>query len=223
MDGGIWSIDNNFDIFGGNVSYSGNIVIRNIKSINGSFIFNQINNNKFFNQIFDVRNISGLSNASGIINSSGIDKKEFLNILDIKSQFISSNVNIKNFGISDIQKSLLLARRNGNKNINVNNLIFKKSAITNFKEVRGSFEIESASKTNKFIANASAPGLNSVTNGSVDLSNNSFKGITNAIFITGTARQQVPINIAIGHNGSLSNLKHNPNLLQINQYLQKLP
>ncbi len=223
LDGGVWSIKNGgLDVFGGKMDYNGDIVLRNIKSVNGSFVLSKINNYKFLNQLFGVRNITGMSNVSGVINSSGVNKKEFIDILDIKSQFVSANVNVKGFGISDLQRSLLSARRSGHKNIDSNSILLNNNTVSNFSEIKGSFDIGSSRAINKLIANASNVGTNSVTSGSIDLSKKSFEGVTNAIFITGTTDNQIPLNIAIGHRGPFSNLQNSANLSQVEQYLDSL-
>ena len=149
-------------------------------------------------------------------------RKEFIDILDIKSQFVSANVNVKGFGISDLQKSLLSARRSGNKNIDSNSILLNNNTVSNFSEIKGSLDIGSSRAINKLIANASNVGINSVTSGSIDLSKKSFEGVTNAIFITGTTDNQIPLNIAIGHRGPFSNLQNSANLSQVEQYLDSL-
>ncbi len=219
---GVWSIkDGSLKVYDGDFKYNGDIVLRKVKSLNGSFTYTQVDNRKFLKDVIGLNTIGGVSNVSGIFNAHGINSGNFVRSLDTKLQFIGANVKVSKFGLSELLKRMLLVSYSKIKITNPEVILFNKKYHTTFKNVKGSLELSPVRAINKLKISADSSGINAITTGSVDLDTKSFSGLSKIIFLTGTRQNKVPINIAISHKGKFSKLNKNANLEQVKQYLQR--
>ena len=81
------------------------------------------------------------------------------------------------------------------------------------------YSVFSNGKEGKLRINVSAPAVNGIISGSVNLVTNSADVLFNAIFLTGTRQKQTPINIATNLKGNISALSQSTNMDQARQYL----
>lgn len=220
VDDGVWNIkDGVFKIYNGDFKYNGEIVLRSVKSINGSFIIANINNNPLLTDLLDFKTIGGVSNISGIFNAHGEDLKSFVQSIESKLQFVSANVGVEGFGMSELLKRMLMISYSKADLSDPGSILFNDDYNTSFNEVKGIIELSPSKNLNQIKIVASSLGVNNVTNGSIDLYDQSFNGLSQIIFLTGTRAKQTPIKIAISHKGKFLGLGQAPNLDQVNQYI----
>ena len=99
---------------------------------------------------------------------------------------------------------------------------FSSNAKTIFKQASGGITIDK-SRDNKFKIDISAPAINGIFTGQLNIIESKISGLANIIFLTGDRKKQVPINIATNITGSLNNISQNTNLDQAKQYLGIMP
>ncbi|MDA7705523.1 AsmA family protein [Rickettsiales bacterium] len=205
-------------IFGGQIDIVGDLVLGKQKRFSNSFKLLNIENQKFFNNLFNIKNIDSKSNITGLITSYGQNRGEFLKNLNLQSNFNSSSVTMKKFGIGD-----LLRRMNKNPTSieDIQKITFSDSAKTFFKTITGNINIKPNNKKKDFYISTESLGLNSVANGQIDLKNNKINMGYNAVMIVvNSARKAIPLRFAINAAGPIDNLSLSPNFSQIKQYLK---
>lgn len=207
----------NLKAYNGTATYKGSLVLKNIKTINGSLELLGIDNFYFLSDIFEIYNINGISNISAVVNASGADKAEFTNDINAKVKFISANVNIKGFGIYDLAAKMAQPQKYKDELIQPLKILYNPNSQTSFKDVAGGAEFKMGGK-NVFNIKVSTSGINGVVFGKFD-NKNYLNGSGNFIFISGNRQKQIPINLAINFTGVGGDINKNTNLNQVEQYL----
>lgn len=208
----------NAEIFGGNIEISGDIVFDKSKRLSNSFKLSSIENDQFLDFLFDIDNIDSRSNITGIMTSFGQNKSEFIENLNLQSQFNSIAVNVKKFGIGDLLKKI---NKKPKSITNVEDIVFSDSAKTFLKEITGNLDIKPNNKKKDFYISTKSLGLNSVINGKINLEKSKINMSYNAVMmVLGPKRKPLPLRFALNASGKIDNLKLSPNFSQIEQYLK---
>lgn len=223
LKNGVWDVkDSSVDIYGGNISYNGQILFDKAKSVALSFSALDIDNKEMLGGMFNLNSIGGSLNSSGAISSDGSNYQEFIQSIRARLKFIAGNVNVAGLGLNELARRMSLANY---YKVNLGRpeyILFNKNYNTVFKDVAGSFQIDPVKNLNELIINSSYPGVNSVVTGSVNLLEKSFSGKADTIFLVGTRKKQEPINIAVNYGGKIGNLRANANLEQVAVYAKKM-
>jgi AsmA family len=214
--------DAGFDLYNGNLKYTGNVILKSSKAFNGTFTLTNIDNRNFLDDLLGINNVTGLSNISGVVAVVGKNRDEFYKNLDMQLKFVSGNILVKGFGIDDLLKKMLAPYQYKAELHNPLNILFGQNNKSYFREISGKLDIRRNNRDNKLRIETTSTGINSVTTGSVDLANNIFNGSSNFIFLTGSRQRQIPINIAINYNGKFGNIASTANIDQVNQYLKSV-
>jgi hypothetical protein len=208
----------NANIFNGNIEISGDIVFGKSKRLSNSFILSSIENEQLLDFLFDIDNIDSRSNITGVITSFGQNKSEFIENLNLQSQFNSLAINIHKFGIGDLLRKL---NKTPKSITNIEDVVFSNSAKTFLKEVTGNLDIKPNNKKKDFYISTKSLGLNSVINGKINLGKSKINMSYNAVMmVLGPKRKQFPLRFALNASGKIDNLKLSPNFSQIKQYLK---
>ena len=206
------------NIFNGKINVKGDIVLNKQKRLNNSFQLIEVENQKLFNNLFNIKNIDSKSNISGIISSYASNRNEFYNNMNLEAKFVSSGVVIKNFGIGDL---LIKMNKSPQSIRSVEDVVFSNSAQTIFKKIDGSINIKPNNTKRELYISTESIGLNAITSGNIDLKNNKINIGHNAVMIVVTPdKKTLPIRFALNALGSIDNLSLSPNFSQINQYLK---
>jgi hypothetical protein len=208
----------NANIFNGNIEISGDIVFGKSKRLSNSFILSSIENERLLDFLFDIDNIDSRSNITGVITSFGQNKSEFIENLNLQSQFNSLAINIHKFGIGDLLRKL---NKTPKSITNIEDVVFSNSAKTFLKEVTGNLDIKPNNKKKDFYISTKSLGLNSVINGKINLGKSKINMSYNAVMmVLGPKRKPFPLRFALNASGKINNLKLSPNFSQIKQYLK---
>jgi len=208
----------NANIFNGNIEISGDIVFGKSKRLSNSFILSSIENEQLLDFLFDIDNIDSQSNITGVITSFGQNKSEFIENLNLQSQFNSLAINIHKFGIGDLLRKL---NKTPKSITNIEDVVFSNSAKTFLKEVTGNLDIKPNNKKKDFYISTKSLGLNSVINGKINLGKSKINMSYNAVMmVLGPKRKPFPLRFALNASGKIDNLKLSPNFSQIKQYLK---
>lgn len=97
-------------------------------------------------------------------------------------------------------------------------LLFNPEAKTIFKQASGTIQINGG-KDGKVRINISAPAMNGILSGTFSTEDRVIDLLFNAIFLTGDATKQTPINIATNLRGKTDNILQSTNIDQVRQYL----
>ena len=205
------------EIFGGKINVLGDIVLGKQKRLNNSFQLTEISNSALLKSLFNINNIDSKSNISGVITSYAKNREEFYDNLSLKVNFISSGVTIAKYGIGNLLRKI-------NKNIKIKNaedVVLSDSSKTYFKKITGNLDIKSSKKKRDVYISTKSLGLNTITNGFIDLKSNKLNLNHNAVLmVVKRGRKPLPLRFALNASGSADNLRLSPNFGQINQYLK---
>ena len=195
----------------------GDIVLGKQKRLNNSFQLTEISNSALLKSLFNINNIDSKSNISGVITSYAKNMEEFYDNLSLKVNFISSGVTIAKYGIGNLLRKI-------NKNIKIKNaedVVLSDSSKTYFKKITGNLDIKSSKKKRDVYISTKSLGLNTITNGFIDLKSNKLNLNHNAVLmVVKIGRKPLPLRFALNASGSADNLRLSPNFGQINQYLK---
>lgn len=205
-------------IFDGNLDYKGMLGIKLQKTLNGSIILNNANLGEFTKRFFKLNNIDGVANIAASITSVANNKENFLNNLSLSIRINANAPSITGFGINELVRKMFLIKTYQRELQNPELILFNENSKSTFKQARASLEMTSGNIA-KFRIDLSAPAINGVLSGSFDFKKYALDSTFNAIFITGNAKKQVPINIISNIVGSNSEFLHSANLDQVKQYL----
>ena len=97
-------------------------------------------------------------------------------------------------------------------------ILFNPEAKTVFKQASGTIQINGG-KDGRVRINVSAPAMNGILSGTFSAEDGVIDLLFNAIFLTGDAAKQTPINIATNLRGKTSSILQNTNIDQVRQYL----
>jgi hypothetical protein len=207
--------------YGGDIEFKGSMILKDLKTINGSVQLIEVDSGAVLSDIMGLNNISGLSNISATLNSSAFSKSEFIKKMDIKGEFVGSNISVGGFGIHDLSTKAFRPKINYLELLAPENILQRPESSSNLTNVTGSFMVSERSMGNQFSIKAGSAGINSVISGSFDIESGYIEGISDIIFISGTRKAQIPLRIAVSFKGKPGNIKQAGNLTQIRQYLNQ--
>lgn len=204
------------NIFDGKIDISGNILMHEKKKINNSFKLLNISNKKLLKSLFNIDNFDSKSNITGIITSYAKNRNEFYNNLNCEAKFISQNVTMHKFGMTDFLAKINRNRKSIKK---PKDIIFSDAGKTYFKKVTGNINIKPNNKKREIYISTESIGLNTVTSGLIDVKNNKLNISHNAILMVVASGKPFPIRFALNASGFVDKLQLSPNFSQINQFL----
>jgi hypothetical protein len=98
-------------------------------------------------------------------------------------------------------------------------ILINPASQTIFKQASGTIQIGDGKGKGRVRINVSAPAINGILSGKINLTNNSSDILFNAIFLTGSRQKQTPINIATSIKGAMNDISQSTNSDQVRQYL----
>ncbi len=210
------------EVYGGTFDYTGVIGLGLNKIISGNITIKQALLQDLLSDFLGVNNLSGIANISASINSSAAKKGAFKENLNSEIKFNVNTPSIKGYGLDNLVKKMFAPQQNTNDLREPEKVILDSEAVTLFKKSAGSVKITNG--VGKLSANISGSLVNAVLTGSVDIPKNNTNLLFNAIFLTGTRKKPVPINIASNIGGNFNSLNQSLNIDQVRQYfgLEKL-
>ena len=217
-DGIMNDATSSFDIYGGNFNYKGTIGIKGDKILNGVLSLNNASLEKMLPDLIGVKNIKGVSNISANITSIANSKDEFVKTLNSEIKFSAVSPIVNGYGLNDLVNKMFYPAQYQQDLRNPESIVFNQNSKTIFKQATGNVSIDK-DKGGKFSINLTAPALNGVLSGKINLAENSIDGLMNIIFITGSRQKQIPLNIATAMKGDMESISIISNLDQVRQYL----
>ena len=216
-DGAINVSEMSGGIYGGSFDFKGLIGIKINKNINGNLSLKNIILKPFLSDILDIKNIDGIANISSSIISSSHIKQNFSKELSGDIRFVANSPSLAKYGLSNLVKKMFSPQIYQKELHEPEKIINDSSAITFFKDARGTIQINRGDA--KMRVNLAGNAFNSVLSGSADFKNNNLDLLCNTIFLTGNRQKQIPINIASSIKGDINNPSMGTNFDQVNQYL----
>ncbi len=204
----------------GDVIYKGSVILKELKTINGSLELTQVDAGGPLSDLLNIKNISGISNISAVVNSVAETKGEFFKNLDAQGQFIGKNIVVKGFGIYDMAVKMAQPKKYQSEVVNPSRILYNPDASSTLTDVSGAFAIKKGNPE-QFSIKTSNSGINGVISGKFDVEDKTLDGSANFIFISGTRQVQVPINIATNFKGKSGELQRVNNFNQIGEYLKQ--
>ncbi len=217
-DGNINVINLSSSIYGGTLDYKGLIGIKLNKTINGNLTFDNVSLQPLLSDIFGIQNVAGIANISANVTSVASSRSEFAKSLRSEIKFNANAPTIMEYGLNDLVKKMFAPQIYANDLRNPEQILINSQAQTVFKQSDGTIQINGG-KDGKLRANITAPAVNGILSGAINLENNTLDLLFNTIFLTGNSQKQTPINIATNIKGPINNLAQSTNLDQARQYL----
>jgi len=210
------------DIYGGNLEYSGSMGIKFDKEISGNLNFKNIKLQEFLPNILNISDVDGVANISSGISVVAESRGEFAKNLSLNSKFSAGNVGVFGYGLNDLVRKMFNQKNYVDDLLNPEKILVSSFAKTSFSKAVGEITIDK-SRENKFKIDLSAPAVNGIFTGQLDILGNKIDGLANIVFLTGDRKKQIPINIASNVKGSLDDISQSTNLDQVKQYLGLMP
>lgn len=205
-------------LYGGELTYKGLVGMKNNKTINGNLTLKEILLEELLPSIVDVDTIKGVTNVSATVTSSASNSKDFTKNLSSEIRFSANAPVVKGYGLNNLVRKMFTFRHHKQDLHDPEKILFNPKSETTFTQANGSISIKR--KVNgSFKINLTAPALNGIASGKINLVSNHVDGLLNVIFLTGDRQKQIPINIATSLKGNMSSISHNSNLDQVKQYL----
>lgn len=217
-DGSLTPSAFSFDVCEGKFNYTGTIALKNTKVISGGVSFRNISLQPCLAPLLGIENIGGIANIDGSIQSFGNNKREFVKNLSGNVKFRVASPAVENYGLADLVKEMFAPRSYISELSNPEKVIEKEGAITIFKEANGEISLIKDA-ADKFKVNFSAPGVNGIIVGSLDIPNDKIDASSKTIFALGTAKKPIQITLASGIKGEIEDPVVVTNLDQVRQYL----
>ena len=101
---------------------------------------------------------------------------------------------------------------------NPEKILLNPDSKTVFQQASGTIQIN-GEREGRMRANITAPAINGILSGTIDIPNNNIDALFNTIFLTGSRQKQTPINIATNLKGNMKSISQSTNLDQAKQYL----
>ncbi len=220
-DGNIDFSDFNAEMLGGKIEFKGSAIIRSEKLINGNIILSNISLKPLLNGLFGLNNIDGVSNIAASFRSSADNKKDFIRNIDSNLKFSIRSLEVEGYGLNDLVIKLFDPNNNLTELTNPQQILFNQNAKTVFEKATGELNI-SKTDENKLHVDLSSLAINGLVSGNINLVQKDINLTANIIFLTGTRKKQLPLNIISNLKGEIDNFSQNTNLSQVNQYLQMI-
>lgn len=217
-DGNIEKAEIDSDVFGGNLSYRGALGLKMSKTLNGSLTLNNTDLGSFFNDLFGIKNISGLANISANLTSVANNSSDFAKNLKSEARFSVSAPVVGGYGLSDLVKMMFQPNLYRDQLREPEKILFDQNKRTVFSQATGIYKIEDG-QNGLIKVDLSAPAINSILSGKIFAEEKKVDLLFNTVFLTGTKQKQIPINIATSLVGPTNQLSQSTNSSQILQYL----
>jgi hypothetical protein len=217
-DGDLNDSEFSCDLYEGKLTYKGLLGIKMNKTINGNLQFNNASLQPILSHIIGINNVSGVANISASVTAIASKKEEFTKKLTTEIKFNANSPKVEGYGLSDLVKKMFDLENNRAILNDPEKILINPDSSTTFKQASGTIQVTNG-KEGKLRINASAPAVNGIISGSVNLVTNSADVLFNAIFLTGTRKKQSPINIATNLKGNIDALSQSTNIDQARQYL----
>lgn len=217
-DGNISDSSLTCNMYGGNFTYKGLVGLKDYKTINGNIVLNNANLSQLLSDLISVSNIDGVVNVSANLTSLADSKKAFLTESISEIKFNAGSPTITGYGLSDLVNKMFYPANFRQELQQPELILTNPNSKTTLKQASGTI-IFGKDHNNKFSINFSAPAINGILSGKVNLASNSFDGLTNVIFVTGSRQKQIPLNIATALKGDFTKPSSSINLDQVRQYL----
>ncbi len=204
----------------GKLNFSGSAALKFDKSISGNLTLSQFSINDIVEPIYNIDNVDGSINLASAISSFGSTEDEFLSNLSLKAKYNASTIVIDRYGLDNLIRKMFNFKKYRDEISDPQQILFSPIESTTLKQSSGTFLVNK-NRGNIFKANFSGTAFNGTL--SAKFNNNTFstEGSTNIIFLTGTKKKQVPINIVSNFNGRIDDLNFSSNLSQAQQYIEK--
>jgi len=221
-DGNIQEATLDGEFYGGKFSYRGALGFKINKIFNGNMSFNGLDLKPFLTDLFGIKNVSGIGNLAANITAISRDKNEFVSKLKSEIKFNINSPSVEGYGLSDLIQKMFAPKTYAADLQNPEKILFNSEAKTVFQKASGTAQIN-GEKGGKIKFDVSGLANNAVILGTFSLRDLELDILFNAIFLTGDAKKQIPINIATKIKGKTNNLLQNTNLDQVRQYLGLSP
>ena len=218
-DGSLESSELNCKLYGGTLSYKGLIGIKNNKTINGNLSFNNASLQPLLSDLVGIEKVSGVANISMSITSSADSKEDFAKNLSSEMKFSANMPTVVGYGLSDLVKKMFAVQTYRNELAEPEKILINSASQTIFKQASGTIQIGDGKGEGRVRINVSAPAINGILSGKINLANHTSDILFNAIFLTGSRQKQTPINIATSMKGATNDLSQSTNSDQVRQYL----
>ncbi len=209
-----------FDLktYQGSLKYKGEIVIKNVKTVNGSIEMLAINNQEFLSNLFNINNIDGVSNLSAAINSSGESKDEFWRNIRGQAKFISSDVVVNKFGVEDLSKQMPYPQKYQNQLSEPLKILYNPETKSSFNKANGQIAFTKKNMHDFNIA-VSQNIINGVISGTFG-ENQDISGTANFIFLSGTLQKPTPVSLAVNFKAKAGEIVNSTNLADVERNLK---
>lgn len=217
-NGNLPNADISADIFGGSLKYKGSLAIKLNKIINGTLSITDTDLNSLFSHLFKIENLFGTANIAASVTSSANNSDDFRSRLTSDLKFNANSPSIKGYGLNDLMTKMTQPKQYANELQEPENILLNPDATTIFRQASGSIKLYGKAG-GKIEAKISAPVMNGVLSGSINLASKSTNMLFNAIFLSGTRQKHTALNIATNLSGNISNISQSTNIDQVKQYL----
>lgn len=207
----------NCQIYNGAMTYKGNLIMGNDKVFNGNINLEKVSLEQLLPDLIGVNNIFGIANISSSILGSSHKKSEFAKNFISETKF-SANAVVMGYGLNDLITKMFYRKYYQKELQDPQTILFNPQSSTIFEKISGTI-LSDKNKNNSFKINLGTTAANAIFVGKFDLLEHTIDSKVNLIFLTGSSKKQIPINIATSIAGEFGNFMTNSNLNQINQYL----
>jgi len=216
---GIYSVDKFVgDVYDGNISYSGLAAIKFDKAISGNLTLEKVSLKPLLQDLVGIKNISGVANISASVESLSENKKDFVKNLNSTLKFSAAGLTLEHYGLNDLVKKMFNVANYSNELRDPEKILFNESSKTSLKQAAGSINFEKG-RDNLFKISFETIAANGIASGKIDLVRNSLDSTISVVFLTGSLKKQIPLNLATNLKGEFGNLHQSSNLNQVKQYL----
>jgi len=206
------------DIYDGKFSYKGLVGIKTNKTINGNLSFSNASLQPLLSDLVGIKNVSGVANISANITAVGSQRSEFIKQISSEIKFNANAPTVEGYGLNDLVKKMFAPQIYHEELQNPEAILINSQAKTIFKQANGTIQITKGNE-GKLRINVTAPAVNGILSGALNIENNTIDALFNAIFLTGNRQKQMPINVATNLKGDMSAISQSTNLDQAKQYL----
>lgn len=206
------------DLYDGRLEYKGLIGMRVNKVVNGNLSFTNVSIQPLLADLVGIKNVSGVSNISANVTASANRKEEFTKNLVSEIKFNANAPTVEGYGLNDLVKKMFASQQYQQELKNPEKILLNPESKTVFQQASGTIQIN-GDREGRMRVNITAPAINGILSGTVDIPNNNMNALFNAIFLTGNRQKQTPINIATNLKGNMKSISQSTNLDQAKQYL----
>jgi hypothetical protein len=207
------------EIFGGDVDFKGSAGIKIEKSLSGNILLKNAKIKPFLQSLSGIKNIDGTMNFSGSISSFGDKKSSFISNLNSDAKFSAIELKIEKYGLNALIKAMFNPFYFKNELEEPLKILYNEDATTQINKASGAFTIDRG-KENRFKIDFSGTAFNGIALGAIDLEKQAIDFNSNIIFLSGSKKRQIPINISSNYKGKFNNILHSDNIDQALQYIK---